>query len=52
LNEKVAAPVYQTQIIGSEDSLCSPRDTVLSAKVSSNIAEERRSQGRYASVAD
>jgi hypothetical protein len=47
LEEKVAAPVYKTEITAVGDAPRWLRDTPLSAKIGSNFADKRRSLGLY-----
>ena len=50
--KKVATPVQKTEINGRGDPLRWSRDTPLSAKVGTNIADRRRPLCRYSSLTD
>jgi hypothetical protein len=52
LNEKVAAPVYKTEINGWWEPLCQSRDTPLPAEVDNNFTDKWRRLRRYSSLAE
>jgi hypothetical protein len=52
LNEKVTAPVYQTDINGREGSVALNTQQPSTAKVANDFADRWRPLGRYSSLAD
>jgi hypothetical protein len=52
MKEKVAAPVYKTEINGRGGQLRLQRDTALFAKAGTNFADKCQPLGRYSCLAE